>query len=205
MSSNRSSDPSSSHSAKPDIRQSNACPPLPTDATLFDKVVYGLGIGLGSGLPKRAPGTWGTLGGVIVALPLMQLGFIAFFSITLVSSVIGIAICERTSNLMQVHDDPHIVWDEWAGIWISLLPVAFLLTYAPEYLSQASYWFSIVLAFVLFRLFDIAKPSPIKWADEKLSGGLGIMLDDILAGIMALVAWLMIVASILMFYPNSGY
>ena len=57
--------------------------------------------------------------------------------------------------------------------------------------------------FILFRVFDIAKPNPIRWADRKLTGGLGIMLDDILAGIMALVAWLMIVASILMFYPNS--
>ncbi|WP_019672035.1 phosphatidylglycerophosphatase A family protein [Psychrobacter lutiphocae] len=197
------SDQSTGHSAKPDIRKSNACPPLPAQASLLDKVVYWLGIGLGSGLPKRAPGTWGTLGGVIVALPLMQLGFIAFFSITMIASVIGIAICERTSNLMQVHDDPHIVWDEWAGMWLSLLPLSFIISYTPEYLTPEYYWLAVVLAFILFRIFDIAKPNPIKWADEKLTGGLGIMMDDILAGIISLVAWMMIVASIVMFYPAA--
>lgn len=186
---------------KPDIRQANECPPLPLGASLLDKLVYWLGIGLGSGLPKRAPGTWGTLGGLVIALPLLQLGFIAFFIITVIASVIGIWICERTSVLMQVHDDPHIVWDEWAGIWISLLPLAFVMTYAPEYLTLGYYWFSIILAFVLFRFFDIAKPNPVKWADEKLTGGLGIMVDDLLAGTLALVAWLMIVAGILTFYP----
>ena len=77
------------------------------------------------------------------------------------------------------------------------------MTYAPEYLTIGYYWFAIVLAFVLFRFFDIAKPNPVKWADRKLSGGLGIMMDDILAGIMALVAWLMIVACILTFYPGK--
>lgn len=190
------------HSQKPDISKANTCPPLPKQATTLDKLVYWLGIGLGSGLPKRAPGTWGTLGGLIVALPMMQLGFITFFIITVLASIVGIRICERTSNLMQVHDDPHIVWDEWAGMWISLLPLAFIINYAPEYLTQATYWFSIILAFALFRFFDIAKPNPVKWADEKLTGGLGIMVDDLLAGIMALVAWLMIVATLLMFYPG---
>ena len=188
---------------KPDISKANVCPPLPVGATALDKVVYWLGIGLGSGLPKRAPGTWGTVGGLIIALPLLQLGFAAFLVVTILASILGIWICERTSILMQVHDDPHIVWDEWAGMWISLLPLSFIMTYASDNLTLGYYWFSIVLAFVLFRVFDIAKPNPIRWADRKLTGGLGIMLDDILAGIMALVAWLMIVASILMFYPNT--
>ena len=188
---------------KPDISKANACPPLPVGASMLDKIVYWLGIGLGSGLPKRAPGTWGTLGGLVIGLPLLQLGFIPFFVITLVASIVGVWICDRTSVLMQVHDDPHIVWDEWAGLWISLLPLSFVMTYAPEYLTIGYYWFAIALAFVLFRFFDIAKPNPVKWADRKLSGGLGIMMDDILAGIMALVAWLMIVACILTFYPGK--
>ena len=188
---------------KPDISKANVCPPLPLGSSLLDKMVYWLGIGLGSGLPKRAPGTWGTLGGLVIALPLLQIGFMGFFIITLVASLVGIWICDRTSRLMQVHDDPHIVWDEWAGMWISLLPLSFIITYAPEYLTLGSYGFAIGLAFVLVRFFDIVKPNPIRWADHKVDGGLGIMLDDILAGIMALVAWIMIVASILSVYPYS--
>ncbi|WP_296403386.1 phosphatidylglycerophosphatase A [Psychrobacter sp.] len=187
---------------KPDISKANTCPPLPIGASLLDKVVYWLGIGLGSGLPKRAPGTWGTLGGLIIAIPLLQLDFLAFFMITMLASIIGIWICDRTSILMQVHDDPHIVWDEWAGMWISLLPLSFILTYVPQYLTLGYYWLAIILSFILFRFFDIAKPNPIRWADSKVRGGLGIMLDDILAGIMSMVAWVMIVASILSFYPN---
>lgn len=194
-------EPDMNHNHKPDIRKANACPPLPKGATVLDKGVYWLGIGLGSGLPKRAPGTWGTVGGLIVALPLLQLGFITFFMVTVMASIVGVWICGRTSDLMQVHDDPHIVWDEWAGMWISLLPLSFIITYLPQHLNLSLYGAAIVLAFILFRFFDIAKPNPVKWADSKLSGGLGIMMDDILAGIMALVAWLMIVASVEMFYP----
>ena len=189
------------HGHKPDISKANDCPPLPQGATALDTFVYWLGVGLGSGLPRRAPGTWGTLGGLVVGLPLMYLGFIPFLIITIIASIIGVWLCERTSNLMQVHDDPHIVWDEWAGMWIALLPLAFIISYAPQYLTNVRYAVAVVLAFVLFRIFDIAKPNPVKWADEKLTGGLGIMVDDILAGIMALVAWLMIVAAALMFYP----
>lgn len=195
--------PDSNMNHKPDISKANECPPLPLGASLLDKVVYWLGIGLGSGLPKRAPGTWGTLGGLVIALPLLHLGFISFLVISLMASIVGVWICDRTSVLMQVHDDPHIVWDEWAGMWISLLPLSFIMTYAPQYLTLGYYWIGIAVSFILFRFFDIAKPNPIRWADRKLTGGLGIMLDDILAGIMALVAWLMIVASIVTFYPSS--
>ena len=186
------------HLDKPDISKANDCPPCPSNASALDKVVYWLGIGLGSGLPKRAPGTWGTVGGLIVAIPLMRLGFVPFLIITILASIVGIWICGRTSDLMGVHDDPHIVWDEWAGMWITLLPFAFIgFDQLAEIDGFKLDWFVILVAFILFRVFDIIKPFPISWADKKVSGGLGIMLDDILAGIMA-VALMMVLSSAIM-------
>lgn len=176
---------------KPDISKANDCPPLPANASGFDKLVYWLGIGLGSGLPKKAPGTWGTLGGLLVGLPLMLIGFMPFLLITLIASVVGIWICGRTSELMNVHDDPHIVWDEWAGMWIAMLPVVYLLDNAGSedlmYKVLPIIALLVVIAFTLFRFFDIIKPFPIGYLDKKLDGGLGIMLDDILAGIFTLI------------------
>ena len=188
---------------KPDVRKANICPPLPANANVFDKLIYWLGIGLGSGMPKRAAGTWGTVGGLIAAIPLILLGFIPFLIITIIASIIGIYICGRTSDLMGVHDDPHIVWDEWVGMWISLLPLAYFdikLAYFIQADTNAAWmWIGLLIAFILFRFFDIFKPFPISWADKKVSGGLGIMLDDIIAGIMALVVWYGIMFAVTLF------
>lgn len=187
--------------SKPDIRKANDCPPLPADASMIDRVVYWLGIGLGSGLPRRAPGTWGTVGGFIVAIPLMSLGFVPFLIITLLSCLIGIWICGRTSELMQTHDDPHIVWDEWAGIWITLLPFSYMSVTTDTFwqdISQSLSIIALILAFILFRFFDIIKPPPIGWADKRVAGGLGIMLDDIIAGVMAAAVWLVVMLGILL-------
>ncbi len=196
--------------SKPDIRQANDCPPLPADASIFDRLVYWLGIGLGSGLPRRAPGTWGTVGGLIVAIPLLSLGFLPFLIITILSSIIGIWICGRTSELMKGHDDPHIVWDEWAGMWITLLPLSYIFSYVfpiPEntltMMLQPMFWGWLPTAFILFRVFDILKPPPIGWADKKVAGGLGVMLDDIIAGIMAAVVWVIIFIGVMMLVPDS--
>lgn len=187
--------------SKPDIRKANDCPPLPANASMLNSVVYWLGIGLGSGLPRRAPGTWGTVGGFIVAIPLMSLGFVPFLIITLLSCLIGIWICGRTSELMQTHDDPHIVWDEWAGIWITLLPFSYMSVTTDTFwqdISQSLSIIALILAFILFRFFDIIKPPPIGWADKRVAGGLGIMLDDIIAGVMAAAVWLVVMLGILL-------
>ena len=177
---------------KPDVRKANICPPLPKNASAFDKLIYWLGIGLGSGMPKRAAGTWGTVGGLIVAIPLMMLGFVPFLVITMIAGIVGVYICGRTSDLMGVHDDPHIVWDEWVGMWITLLPLVysdFKLLHLIHYSSHdiAMIGLDLLIAFILFRIFDILKPFPISWADKKVSGGLGVMLDDIIAGLMAVL------------------
>ncbi len=180
---------------KPDIKKANACPPLPANAGLLDKAIYWLGIGLGSGLPKKAPGTWGTVGGMLIAIPLMMLGFVPFLVITIVASIVGIWICGRTSELMGVHDDPHIVFDEWAGIWIAILPIAYFYSGMPDYavihrFHGSTFWLFCLNSFLTFRFFDILKPFPISYLDKKLSGGLGIMLDDILAGIISCIIFM---------------
>lgn len=186
---------------KPDIRKSNICPPCPTSATLWEKCIYWLGIGLGSGLPKKAPGTWGTVGGLIIALPMLLLGFWGFLAITILGCLVGSYICGKTSDLMNVHDDPHIVFDEWVGMWIALLPYSYFifngqdihefiwLGYRAWITNPIMTIFATILAFLppfaLFRFFDIIKPFPIKWVDKNVSGGFGILIDDVLAGVMA--------------------
>ena len=186
---------------KPDISKANDCPPLPANASALERIIYWLGIGLGSGLPSRAPGTWGSVGGLIVAIPLLSLGFIPFLLITLLSCVLGVWICGRTSELMGGHDDPHIVWDEWAGMWITLLPFSYLgvtTTNALHDLTQPLAIIALIIAFILFRFFDIIKPPPIGWADRKVAGGLGIMLDDIIAGVMAAAVWIVVILGMLL-------
>ncbi len=186
---------------KPDVRKANVCPPCPPTASVWEKLIYWLGIGLGSGLPKRAAGTWGTVGGLVVAIPMLALGFWGFLAVTLVGALVGSYICGKTSDLMGVHDDPHIVWDEWVGMWVSLLPILWLHFYDDALLQghQLSLLLLYFAAFVAFRFFDILKPFPIKWVDKNVSGGFGILIDDILAGLMAGVV-LIVFVSVLVTY-----
>lgn len=186
---------------KPDVRKANVCPPCPPTASVWEKLIYWLGIGLGSGLPKRAAGTWGTLGGLVVAIPMLWLGFWGFWAVTVMGALVGSYICGKTSDLMGVHDDPHIVWDEWVGMWVSLLPILWLHFYDDALLQghQLSLLLLYFAAFVAFRFFDILKPFPIKWVDKNVSGGFGILIDDILAGLMAGVV-LIVFVSVLVNY-----
>ena len=186
---------------KPDVRKANVCPPCPPTASVWEKLIYWLGIGLGSGLPKRAAGTWGTVGGLVAAIPMLWLGFWGFLAVTLVGALVGSYICGKTSDLMGVHDDPHIVWDEWVGMWVSLLPILWLHFYDDALLQghQLSLLLLYFAAFVAFRFFDILKPFPIKWVDKNVSGGFGILIDDILAGLMAGVV-LIVFVSVLVTY-----
>ncbi|MBP6342249.1 MAG: phosphatidylglycerophosphatase A [Moraxella sp.] len=186
---------------KPDVRKANVCPPCPPTASVWEKLIYWLGIGLGSGLPKRAAGTWGTVGGLVVAIPMLALGFWGFLAVTVVGALVGSYICGKTSDLMGVHDDPHIVWDEWVGMWVSLLPILWLHFYDDGLLQghQLSLLLLYFAAFVAFRFFDILKPFPIKWVDKNVSGGFGILIDDILAGLMAGVV-LIVFVSVLVNY-----
>ncbi|MGX5172963.1 phosphatidylglycerophosphatase A family protein [Aliikangiella sp. IMCC44653] len=140
--------------------------------TVFNHPVHFLAFGFGSGLAPKAPGTFGT----IAVLPFYWL--IADFSVwsyglvCAVVCILGVYLCGRSASLLNTHDHPGIVWDEFAGMLITLIAIPPSGT-------------NIILAFILFRLFDIFKPWPIKWVDQKVSGGFGIMLDDILAGCFA--------------------
>lgn len=189
---------------KPDIRQANPCPSCPDTAMAWERAIYWLGLGLGTGLPKKAPGTWGTVGGLMIALPMLLLGFWGFLVVVVVGCLVGGYVCGKTSKLMGVHDDPHIVFDEWVGMWISLLPSVWLLTQTQDTAKTGLEYYHpstallFIVPFVLFRFFDIMKPPPIKWVDKNVSGGFGILIDDVLAGVMAVIFIFML--SWFMFY-----
>lgn len=136
--------------------------------------IYFLGFGFGSGLIKFAPGTWGTLATlpiymllVALPLPLYTLALIGLF-------FLGVSICNRISYDLEVQDYKGIVYDEMVGFLITMYAVPLK-------------WFYIVLGFLLFRLFDIWKPGIIKVIDKQIKDGMGIMLDDVLAGIYACI------------------
>jgi len=136
--------------------------------------VHFLALGFGSGLAAKMPGTFGTL----AALPLVVLlshyaSFSVYLAVTILVSIVGIWICGKTAKDMGVHDDSSIVWDEVAGMLITMLAVP---------LS----WQTLLAGFVLFRFFDILKPWPISYLDKHVHGGFGIMIDDVLAGAFAL-------------------
>ena len=146
--------------------------------TVLTSPVHFLAFGFGSGLSPKAPGTMGTLAAILLYLLLMNLPLTGYLLAVLLISVVGIWICGESSRRLGVHDHGGIVWDEFAGFLLTM-------TAAPQG------WAWIVLGFALFRLFDIWKPWPVRVADRQLHGGLGIMLDDILAGIYA---WLVLQA-----------
>ncbi len=134
-----------------------------------------LALGFGSGLSPYAPGTAGTIAAVPLVALLLWLGNIYLLAFVLAGSVLGIYICGQTADDIGVHDHGAIVWDEVVGYGITLL-------WAPLH------WQTMLLGFVLFRLFDIVKPWPISVLDRAVHGGVGIMLDDIMAGVAALIA-----------------
>jgi phosphatidylglycerophosphatase A len=137
--------------------------------------VHFLSFGFGSGLMPKAPGTFGSL----VALPLVWVltnsSVYLFIIITVVACLAGIGLCQYTAQKLQVHDHGAIVWDEIAGMLVAFIAIPFT-------------WDTALLGFLLFRYFDIAKPSLIGIIDKRFDGGLGIMADDIVAGLCTLMS-----------------
>lgn len=153
------------------------------DRARLSNPIHFLALGFGSGLSPKAPGTMGTLAAIPLFLLISWLPLAAYLAVVVLVSVVGIWICDRAARDFGVHDHPAIVWDEIAGFLVTMIAV-------PAGLA----W--VVLGFLLFRLFDILKPWPIRWLDRHVHGGVGIMLDDLLAGAFALVLlhlllWLM--------------
>jgi len=143
-------------------------------ATVFGNPIHFLAFGFGSGLAPVAPGTFGTLVGVPFFLFMVSLPLWSYLLLILAFFLFGVWICDRSSKLLGVHDHGGIVWDEIVGYLVTMIA-------APEG------WGWIVIGFILFRIFDIFKPWPIAYLDRHVSGGFGIMIDDILAGVYAML------------------
>ncbi len=140
--------------------------------TILRSPIHFLAFGFGSGLSPKAPGTMGTL----VALPLvwlmMHLSLMSYLCLIVMFSAFGIWLCGESAKRLHAHDHPGIVFDEFVGMAITMIGMPLKFSW-------------LVLGFVAFRCLDIGKPWPIREADRRLSGGLGIMLDDMIAGMVA--------------------
>ena len=141
---------------------------------LLKRPICFLGLGFGSGLAPKAPGTFGTL----VAIPLywlmkdLSLGL--YLAITIIAFIAGIWICQQSADWLGKDDPSAVVWDEIVGYMVTMI-------------AAPTGWQWMLAGFLLFRFFDILKPWPISWADQKLHGGLGIMVDDVIAGLFSLI------------------
>lgn len=142
--------------------------------TVFQSPIHITAFGFGSGLAPFAPGTFGTLAAIPFYLILSLFPLWFYFAVIVIAALVGIWVCGESAKKLGVHDHSGIVWDEFVGFWITMFA-------APSGLI----W--VLVGFVLFRIFDIWKPWPIYIVDDKVQGGLGIMLDDIIAGIYALI------------------
>ncbi len=151
--------------------------------TVLTDPVHFLAFGFGTGLAPVAPGTFGSLPGILLFWLTLDLGLYVQLGVAIGLALVGIWLCGESARRIGVHDHGGIVWDEIVGMYITLLVAPVTLT-------------GWALAFVAFRLFDIVKPWPIRDLDHSIHGGLGIMLDDLVAALyaallLALYGWLM--------------
>lgn len=133
--------------------------------------------GLGSGLAPVAQGTFGSLAAIVPWLWLRLLSLPLYALALVLAFALGVWACNAAGRALAVDDHRSLVWDEFVGQWLALLPL--LLVPAP--------WWTVAVGFGLFRLFDVWKPWPIGWLDRHLKGGLGVMVDDVVAGVYAAV------------------
>jgi phosphatidylglycerophosphatase A len=140
---------------------------------ILSNPIHCLAFGFGSGLAPFAPGTAGTLLAVPLYLLIAPLSLPLYCAVLLLAFALGVYLCGKTADDLGVHDHPGIVWDEFVGYWITLI-------------AAPPGWGWLLWGFILFRFFDIVKPWPIKWLDQHVTSGFGIMIDDVLAGVFAL-------------------
>jgi len=139
---------------------------------VFTHPVHFLAYGFGAGLSPKAPGTMGTVVAIPIYVLLMVAGHWAYLAGLAAALVMGVFICGYTASAIGVDDPKSVVWDEIVGYLIAMLGLPF-------------HWIWVIGGFLLFRLFDIWKPGPIRWVDQHIKGGLGIMLDDVIAAVFA--------------------
>ena len=141
---------------------------------LIKRPVCFIGLGFGSGLAPIAPGTFGTLAAIPIYLLMQNLSLVTYLILTSIGFILGVWICERSAEWLDREDPGAVVWDEIVGYLITMI-------------AAPTGWLWILTGFVLFRFFDIVKPWPISIADKEIHGGLGIMVDDVIAGIFACI------------------
>lgn len=163
----------------------------PPPRLIFKDPIHLVAFGFGSGLAPKAPGTFGSVIGLPVFFLLFWMPAPAYFVAVLLLFMLGIWLCGDSASRLGVHDHPGIVWDEIVGMLIALAPLMdeIAMLYAPPGIDL---WVWLLVAFVLFRIFDILKPPPIGWLDKKMHGGLGIMIDDVIAGVFAAIGLVLI-------------
>jgi len=159
------------------------------------RIAWLLATGFGSGYLKPAPGTWGSLAGLVAWLALVA-GLHRFgglfapwvlLAAPLALTLLAVWASQRVLDETGQKDPSFIVIDEWAGLWFALTPLLFTLTLQPQ---PWLLWVArLVAPFMLFRLFDIWKPGVVDRA-QALPGGWGVVMDDVLAGLLAaLLTW----------------
>jgi len=127
--------------------------------------------GAGSGLIKLGPGTWGTLVGVLCYWPMSTIAWYNYVGLAIAFTLLGVVLCQQATRALEVVDHPAIVWDEIVGFYWAML-------------GLANHWAWIIAAFVIFRVLDALKPWPISWLEKRFPNGIGIMLDDVAAGLV---------------------
>lgn len=152
----------------------------PSWKTILTNPIHFIAFGFGSGLAPKAPGTFGTLVAIPIYLLLEPLSLINFVIVLTLLSLFSFYIAGKSAQLLGVHDHGGIVIDEICGylVTMALAPTG---------------WQWVICGFILFRIFDILKPWPINLLDKKVSGGIGIVVDDLMAGIYALLSLELIV------------
>ncbi|MHB1271717.1 MAG: phosphatidylglycerophosphatase A family protein [Rhodanobacter sp.] len=140
-----------------------------------------LACGFGSGLAPVAQGTFGSLAALLPWLLLHQLALSWYLLLLLAGFALGVWACDVAGRALGVDDHRSLVWDEFIGQWIALIPLLM-----PALLPASGMaWWMPAAGFALFRLFDVWKPWPIRWLDRHLKGGMGVMVDDMVAGLFA--------------------
>lgn len=142
----------------------------PIPRSLWKNPLYFIAFGFGSGAVPKAPGTAGTVVGVLFYLVMQDLPLTYYIILVVLFFIFGCYICGITEKAIGVKDYSGIVWDEVVGYLVGMI-------HAPRG------WFWVLIGFVLFRLFDVLKPWPIKLVERYLQGGFSVMLDDVLAAV----------------------